>query len=167
MVESAPVDSVPEVAFVPDHTPEAMHVAALVDDHVSVAAWFGLTVAGLALSDSVGGAIAVTVTDWLALPPGPVHVSVKLLVTVSAPVDSVPDTGRLPDHAPDAAQDVAFDADQLRTEAAPATTEVGLALSVRTGPALGSVGTGPVPGPSVCTEPPQDASSARDTIAAV
>ena len=44
-----------------------------------------------------------------------------------------PLTGSLPDQAPDAVQDVAFAADQVRVELVPLVTELGAALSVTAG----------------------------------
>jgi hypothetical protein len=71
-------DCEPEVALVPLQPPDAVHEVALVVDQVSVLEPPELTVAGLAPMDTVGGGavFTVTVTDWLALPPAPVHVSV-------------------------------------------------------------------------------------------
>jgi hypothetical protein len=56
-------------------------------------------------------------------------------LAVSAPVDCEPLTGRLPDQAPDAVQDVAFAADQVSMVLLPLTTVLGLAPSVTTGAA--------------------------------
>jgi hypothetical protein len=50
----------------------------------------------------------VTVTRATAPPPGPLQESVKSFVFVSAAVGAEPLVGLLPDHAPDAVQDVAF-----------------------------------------------------------
>ena len=44
-----------------------------------------------------------------------------------------PLTGSLPDQAPDAVQDVAFAADQVRVDALPLMTELGLALKLTVG----------------------------------
>jgi len=48
---------------------------------------------------------------------------------VSAPVDSLPKTALVPDHAPDAVQKVAFVEDQVRVEDPPLVTDVGFAAS--------------------------------------
>jgi hypothetical protein len=92
------VDSLPEVAFVPDHEPDASHVVAFVLDHVSIAAppsstllteEESETVGALAGGGVVGGGVvgggvvgggvvaAFTVTSALAevLPPEPVQAS--------------------------------------------------------------------------------------------
>ena len=73
---SAPVDWLPEVALVPDQSPEAAQVVALVEDQISVEDPPLVTDVGFAVSDTVGTVDAVTVTraDTLALPPAPVQV---------------------------------------------------------------------------------------------
>ena len=48
-------------------------------------------------------------------------------MAVSAPVDCDPLTGSFPDQPPDAAQDVALDADQVNVELLPLATVLGLA----------------------------------------
>jgi hypothetical protein len=74
---NAPVDWVPLTAFAPDQAPEATHEEALVADHVSVALLPLLMALGPTLSVTVGAeALTVTVADWAAVPPAPVHVSV-------------------------------------------------------------------------------------------
>jgi hypothetical protein len=52
---------------------------------------------------------------------------------LSAPVDTEPLAGSLPDHAPEAAQEVALVEDQVSVVALPLATVLGLALSVRVG----------------------------------
>ena len=79
---------------------------------VTVAVCFGLT---------------VTVVDWAALPPVPLQVNEYVEFAESAPVDCEPLTGLLPDHAPEAVQEVAFVADHVRVELLPLITELGLA----------------------------------------
>ena len=75
---NAPVDVEPEVARVPLQPPDAVHAVALVDDQLSVAEPLLATLAGLADNVTVGtgGAVTAIVADALALPPGPVQVSV-------------------------------------------------------------------------------------------
>jgi hypothetical protein len=87
----APVDSLPDVAFVPLQPALAAQAVAFVDDHVSVEALPGDTEVGLAarLTVGVGGggtALMFTVTLRFVVPPAPVQASVNVLVTVSAPV---------------------------------------------------------------------------------
>lgn len=123
----APVDSTPDVFFAPGHTPgpEAVQPAAFVDDHASVDALPLATLVGFAVSDTVGvgggGGVPCTetVTVWDTLPPSPLHASEKLLVVASAPVDSLPDVPRLPDHAPAAEQALALVADHVSVDALP------------------------------------------------
>ncbi len=78
MALSAPVLALPLVGSLPDQPADAVQLLALLDDQLSDADPPLLTVAGLALRLTVGwtGAETVMVTDWLALPPGPVQVSV-------------------------------------------------------------------------------------------
>ena len=54
-------------------------------------------------------------------------------MALSAPVDCEPLTARVPDQAPDAAQEVALVADQLNVELPPPATVLGLAASVTVG----------------------------------
>ena len=66
---SAPVDSLPDVALVPDQLPEAVQLVALVEDQVSVEELPLTTDAGFAVRDTVGVAGAVSGTgvfmsDW-------------------------------------------------------------------------------------------------------
>jgi hypothetical protein len=73
----APVDSEPLVGMLPDQPPVAAQAVALVEDHDRVELPPLVTVAGLALRETVGaGVVTVTVADCAALPPVPVHVSV-------------------------------------------------------------------------------------------
>ena len=72
--------SLPEVAFVPLHEPEAVHDVALVEDQVSVEVPFTLTDVGEAEIVAVGaggggGGVVVTftVTERPTVPPPPVQ----------------------------------------------------------------------------------------------
>ncbi len=84
-----------------------------------------------------------TMTDRLALPPAPVHVSENvLLAAVSGPVLMLPDVGLLPDQAllagsEVARQPLAFDEDQVSVEVPPEETFSGLAVSDTVGAAGG------------------------------
>jgi hypothetical protein len=62
----------------PDQPPDAVQLLAFVEDQLSIADPPLLTVVGLALRLTVGltGVVTLTVTDWLALPPGPLQLSV-------------------------------------------------------------------------------------------
>ena len=67
---------VPLVARLPLQAPLAVQLVALVEDHVSVEEPPLATLAGAAVSVTVGSGTTVTVVDALALPPGPEQVSV-------------------------------------------------------------------------------------------
>ena len=80
----------------------------------------------------------LTVAVWLAEPPAPVQVSVKLVVALSAPVSAVPLAAWLPFHEPPL--DVQEDApvlDQVSVLLAPVVTDVGLAVKFTVGAAIG------------------------------
>ncbi len=72
---------VPEVASGPDHAPDAVHEVALVEDQVSVLLAPAVIELELAVNETVGGTAAggtadtLTVTDWEAVPPVPLHES--------------------------------------------------------------------------------------------
>jgi hypothetical protein len=117
------------VARVPDQPPEAAHEVALLDDQVKVAALPLGMVLGLATSATVGaGAVTETVVDCVALPPEPVQVSVYVAPAVNVPVEADPLNACAPLHPPDAMQDVALAAVQVRVDACPLATVLGLAL---------------------------------------
>lgn len=75
---SADKVTVPEVAFVPDHAPDAVQLFVLLLFQVSVDAPLYATLAGFALSVTVGagGGDTVMDTDCETLPPAPLHVNV-------------------------------------------------------------------------------------------
>jgi hypothetical protein len=54
-------------------------------------------------------------------------------LAVSDPVDCEPLTALVPDHAPEAVQDVAFVADQVNVELPPLATVLGLAVKFTVG----------------------------------
>ena len=80
-----------------------------------------------------GGAETLTVSDWLALPPAPLQVSVKVVVVLSAPVLALPLVGSLPDQPPEAVQLLALLEDQLSVADPPLLTAAGLALRLTAG----------------------------------
>jgi hypothetical protein len=131
---SAPVDCEPLVAKVPDQPPEAVQAVAFVEDQVKVELPPLATLLGLALIVTDGAAAeTVTVADWLALPPAPVHVSVNWVFVVRLPVLCEPLVALLPVQPPEAVQDVALVEDQVRVEVAPLATVLGLAVRVTAG----------------------------------
>ena len=92
---------------------------------------------GLALSVTNGGkAGTVTVADCVAEPPGPVHVSSKSVVLVSAAVDQVPLSATAPLQPPEAIHAVALLELQVKSEVLPLVTVVGEADSVSVGAGL-------------------------------
>ena len=130
---SAAVDWVPDTALEPVHEPDAVHAVAFVAVHVSVDVEPEATLVGEAVNVSVGAGNSETVTDCVAEPPEPVHVSVYEPFAVSAPVDCVPDVALLPDQPPDAVQLVAFVVLHVSDDAEPDATLVGDADNVSVG----------------------------------
>ena len=133
MALSAPVLALPLVGSFPDQPADAVQLLALLDDQLSIADPPLLTVVGLALRPTVGGAETLTVTDWLALPPGPLQASVNVVVPLSAPVLVLPLVGSLPDQPPEAVQLLALVEDQFSIADPPRLTVVGLALRLTVG----------------------------------
>jgi hypothetical protein len=117
----------------------------LVDDQVKVELPPLATVAGLALRETLGGGEVtgaeetVTVADWDAEPPAPVHVSVYLVVVVRGEVVWEPLVARLPDQPSDAVHAVASVDDQVNVELPPLATPAGLVVSETVGGALETV----------------------------
>jgi hypothetical protein len=125
------------MGIAPDQAPDAAQEVALLDDHVSVDALPLLMVLGLALRLTVaaGFALTVTVADCEALPPAPVQVNVYVELAVSAPVDWDPFIPLLPDHAPEAVQEVALFEVQVSVELLPLLIALGPTLKVTAGAA--------------------------------
>lgn len=109
-------------------------------DQVKVVAPPLLTAAGVALSITEGsGACIKMVVDCATVPPGPEHVSVKLVFTLRSAVRSAPEVALVPVHPPDAVQLVAFAVLQRRTDGWPLQTVVGVALNSTVGAAAANV----------------------------
>jgi hypothetical protein len=118
----------------PLQPPDALQEVAFVDDQFNVDSAPLATVLGVAVNVTIGAAeVTVTVADCTALPPAPLQVSVYVAFAVSAPVDRVPFRPWLPDQFPDATHDVAFVDDQLRVDALPLATVLGVAVKVTVG----------------------------------
>jgi hypothetical protein len=131
---SAPVASLPLVAFAPPQPPEAVQLVALVELQVNVEEAPLATVPGAAASDTVGvGGVTVTVTVRPPVPPGPVQVSVKSEVALSAPVDWLPLVALAPVQVSDAVQLVASVELHVKVEAWPVVIEPGFAASATVG----------------------------------
>ena len=78
MADRTPVDCEPLDALLPLHPPDAVQAVAFVADQVRVELVPPVTELGAALIRTVGAGVAElteTVADWVALPPGPVHVN--------------------------------------------------------------------------------------------
>jgi hypothetical protein len=75
-----------------------------------------------------GEGVTVTVADWVAEPPVPVQVSVKVELAVRFPVLCESESGLVPDHPPEAVHDVALVEFHVSVEALPEAIELGLAL---------------------------------------
>jgi len=77
VILSAPVLALPFVGSLPDQPPDAVQLFALLEDQRSVADPPLLTAVGVALRLTEGAGVGtLTVTDWVALPPGPLQASV-------------------------------------------------------------------------------------------
>jgi hypothetical protein len=74
----------PEVAFTPDHPPDAVQEPASVDDHVSVDDPPPAMLAGDAERDTVGSVVTVTSALINATPPAPMHVRIYVVVALGA-----------------------------------------------------------------------------------
>ena len=134
-VVSDPVDCDPLKALEPDQAPEAVQAVALLDDQDRVAPAPLATVLGLALNVTVAVAwgLTVTVVDWAAVPPPPVQVNTYVALADRGPVGCDPVGALVPDHAPEAVQEVASTDDQDRTDALPLAMLLGEALSFTVG----------------------------------
>lgn len=78
--------------------------------------------------DTAGGKITPTVTLEVAVPLGPVHASVKVVVALKLPVDAEPLVGRAPDHPPDAVHELVFVEVHESVDDASALTVEGVAV---------------------------------------
>ena len=136
---SAVLDSVPLVARSPLQPPDAEQLVAPVELQVSDVGLPTTTTDGLAARARVGAGVdpTLTVALWLAVPPAPVQMSVKLVVVATGSVVWLPFKALAPLQPPDAVQLVAFDEFQFRVAVWPLVTVVGDAVSEIVG-ALGS-----------------------------
>ena len=94
------------------------------------------------------------------LPPSPVQERVKLMFPTAEIVTfSDPEIDFVPDHAPEAEQDEAFDDDQVSVESEPISTEVGSAEKLTIGAGTLGVDSPPPPPPP----PPHEKSKNSET----
>src|SRR5215475_10004781 len=87
-----------------------------------------------------GGAVeeaTVTVVDWVAESPDPVHVKANVVFAVRLPVLWEPEVDLLPDHPPEAVHEVAFVEFHVSVAALPEEIEFGLAVMLTVGAAGG------------------------------
>lgn len=116
---NAPVDAEPVVDLPPVQPPAAVHAVLFVATQNSVADAPAVTADRSPEKSTVGGAALPpmsTVTRCVAEPPAPSQVSTYVPALLIGPALAEPVTGRVPVHAPDAWQDVAFDALQDSVE---------------------------------------------------
>ena len=125
---SGPTDCDPDRDLLPAQAPEAVHEAALADDHVSVELPFMPTVVGLAVSVTVGAGAIDTVTESEPLPPDPVQVRVNPVCVAKGPTDWLPCVPFAPDQPPLAVHAVALLLVQLNVELPLSGTLSGFAL---------------------------------------
>ena len=100
----------PDVALLPDQSPEAVQLIASVVLQFNVVEPLAGTFVGLADKFTAGtptGGSTVTVTESFAFPPVPVHDKLKVLLVVMGFMVSDPETPLLPDQLPEAVQPVA------------------------------------------------------------
>jgi hypothetical protein len=111
-----------------------MQDVALVADQLSMELLPLGTVLGAADKLTVGaGVVTETVADWVALPPLPVQLRMKVALVLRAPVDCDPFTALAPDQDPEAVQAVALVADHVSVELLPLATVLGLAARLIVG----------------------------------
>ena len=83
---------------------------------------------GPTLKLTVGAAALMeTVTDWVAVPPGPEQATVKVELAERMPVDCDPVRAFAPDQPPEAEHDVALEEVQVSVELVPLAMVVGVA----------------------------------------
>ena len=111
------------------------------DEPETVAPDVGVVMKTVGRTESVAVlTVTVTITDFVALPPAPVHVSVYVEVTAgfTTCVPCVSDIALFPDQVPEAVQDVALVENHVSITELPEVIVVGLAERVR----VGAVGEG-------------------------
>jgi hypothetical protein len=131
---SESIVTTPCVARLPDQSPDAVQLSALLLCQVSVILPLRGTVVGEALRATVvAGLPTKTFTVSLRVPPGPVQVRVKVLFSVSESIVSVPCVALLPDQSPDALQLSALLLSQVKVVEPLRETLVGFALRLTAG----------------------------------
>lgn len=123
----------------PVQPPLAVQLVAFDVDQLRVVDPPATTVVGVAASVTDGCGVTVrgttvTLTDWVADPPAPMHVNANDALLVSGPLDALPLIGLLPLQLPLAEHDVALVDDHVRVVAEPEFTLDGDTDSVTDGP---------------------------------
>jgi hypothetical protein len=123
--------SEPDVALLPDQSPEAVQLVTLLLFQLNVVEPLADTLDGLADRLTMGalGATTVTLTESLALPPAPLQDNVNAVVLVNVVVASDPEVARAPDQPSDAVHEVALVEDQLSVEVCPVFILEGVTVS--------------------------------------
>ena len=119
----------PDVALLPDHSPEAVQPVVLLLLQLNVVDPLKGRFDGLAVRFTIGadGGETVTLTESFALPPAPLQTRLKVLLATKLLMVCEPDVALLPDQAPEAVQLVASLLFQLSVVEPFVTTLVGLA----------------------------------------
>ncbi|MFO1427735.1 MAG: hypothetical protein U1F11_12350 [Steroidobacteraceae bacterium] len=104
----APLVALPLVALLPFHPPLAVQLVAFVEFQASCVEAPLATLAGDAVSVTVGSGVTVTVALVLFEPPTPLQLSVKVVSAVSAALAALPLTPLEPVQPPEAVQAVAL-----------------------------------------------------------
>ena len=111
--------SLPVVGLSPDHVPLAVQAVVFALLHDNVTSLLRATDVALAAIETVGsgmtGGCTVTVVETVALPPGPVQVTVYVLVADNEPVLWVPKLASILDQLPEPLHDVASVLDHVST----------------------------------------------------
>lgn len=127
----------PAAARVPLQPPEAVHVSAPVELHVSNDVPPRATAPGDAVNIAVGKGFTVTLAlAGTLVPPGPEQVITKLASPLNAPLLWLPLVASVPLQAPDAVQEVAWAELHDSVDSPPVTMTSGLAVSCTIGSAL-------------------------------
>lgn len=127
LFEIAPVDQVPLVSTLPLQPPDAVQVVAFCVVHLSVVLSPLTKVVEPALIEIVGACwITTTWASPEADPPGPLHVSAKVVLAMTLSITRVPVSACEPLHPPEASQLCAFVAFHCKVVALPTPTVVGV-----------------------------------------
>lgn len=122
----------------PLQSPEAVQPDAFVELQFNVDSAPLPTLAGFAVSETVGNGATVTATICVVSPPPPVQVRENPVEVVRSPVDCVPLVALLPLQPPEALQLDAFEATQASAEDSPLLMLVGCAVKVSVGATTGN-----------------------------